>query len=119
MLQEQAVGQVGRGRAERRTPGQVAQTGVGFSLTGIVVEVGHQADTQGVSAVQTLDYTQVAGCLCQTLPETQTTVVHRQGMGIKVTLWKIRGLKESLSQPIRSALITSRITFKSVFELLQ
>lgn len=63
----------------------MTQARVSLSLTGVVVEVGDQADPQGVCVVQAFDYTQVAGRLSQALPETQTTVVHRQGMGVKVT----------------------------------
>lgn len=78
------MGQVGRRGSKGRTPGQVIQAGVGLSLTGVVVEVRYQTDPQRVCAVQAFDYAQIAGCLSQALPETQTTVVHRQGMGIKI-----------------------------------
>lgn len=76
--------QVGGRRAKGRTPGQVTETGVSLPLSGVVVEVGDQAHPQRVSAVQTFDDAQVASCLSQTLPEPQTTVIHRQGMSIKV-----------------------------------
>lgn len=79
------MGEVGRGGSERRPPGQVTQAGVSLPLAGIVVEVGDQADAQRVCAVQALDDTEIAGRLSQTLPEAQTTVIHRQGMGVKVT----------------------------------
>ena len=79
------MGQMGRRGSESRTPGQMTEARVSLSLTGIVVEVGDQTHPQRVCAVQALDYAQIAGCLSQTLPETQTTVVHCQGMGIKVT----------------------------------
>lgn len=79
------MGQVGRGGSERRAPRQVTQAGVSLSLTGVVVQVGDQAEPQRVCAVQALDDAQVAGRLSQALPETQTTVVHRQSMGVKIT----------------------------------
>lgn len=85
MLQKQWVGQVGGRGSERRTPCQVTQAGVRLSLTGVVVEVGDQADPQRVGAVQAFDDAQVAGGLSKALPETQTTVIHRQGMGVKIT----------------------------------
>ena len=85
VLQEEGVGEVGRRGPERRAPGQVAEAGVSLSLAGVVVEVGDQAEAQGVRAVQALDDAQVTGRLSQTLPETQTAVVHRQGMGVKIT----------------------------------
>lgn len=77
--------QVGRGGSEGGAPGQVTEAGVSLSLTGIVVEVGDQADPQGVRTVQAFDYAQVTGRLGQALPETQTTIVHSQGMGVEVT----------------------------------
>lgn len=58
---------------------------VSLPLTSVVVEVRDQTHPQGVSAVQTLDDTQVSSRFSQTLPETQTTVVHGQSMSIKVT----------------------------------
>lgn len=90
MLEEvQAVSEVGgggRGRgAKSRAPGQVAEAGVRLPLAGIVVEVRHQADAQGVGAVQAFDNAEVSGRLCEALSEAQTAVVHRQGMGVKVT----------------------------------
>lgn len=85
VLEEEGVGQVGRRGSKRRAPRQVTQARVSLSLTGIVVEVGDQAEPQRVCAVQAFDYAQIAGRLSQALPETQTTVVHRQGMGIKIT----------------------------------
>lgn len=85
VLEEEGVGEVGRRGSERGAPGEVAQAGVSLSLTGVVVEVGDQADAQRVRAVQAFDYAQIAGRLSQALPETQTTVVHRQGMGVKIT----------------------------------
>lgn len=88
LLPEEEVGQVGGGGwPEGRAPGQVPQPrdGEGLSLGGVAVQVGDQADPQGVSAVQPLDDAQVAGCLSQTLPETQTSVVRGQSTGIKVS----------------------------------
>lgn len=85
MLEEEWVGQVGRRGSKRRAPCQVTQARVSLSLTGIVVQVGDQTDPERVCAVQAFDDAQVAGRLSQALPETQTTVVHRQGMGIEVT----------------------------------
>lgn len=85
MLEEEGVRQVGRRGSKSRAPRQVAQAGVSLSLTGVVVQVGHQTDPQRVCAVQAFDDTQIAGRLSKTLPETQTAVVHGQGMGIKVT----------------------------------
>lgn len=76
---------MGRRGAKRRAPGQVTQAGVSLSLTGVIVEVGHQTEPQRVCAVQAFDDAQVAGRLSQALPETQTAVVHGQGMGIKIT----------------------------------
>lgn len=76
---------MGRRGAERRAPGQVTQAGVSLSLTGVIVEVGDQTEPQRVCAVQAFDDAQVAGRLSQALPETQTSVVHGQGMGIKIT----------------------------------
>lgn len=85
VLEEEGVGQVGRRGSKCRAPCQVTQAGVSLSLTCIVVQVGDQAEPQRVCAVQAFDYAQVAGRLSQALPETQTTVVHGQGMGIKIT----------------------------------
>lgn len=79
------MGQVGRGGSERGAPRQVTQARVSLSLTGVVVQVGDQAEPQRVCAVQALDDAQVAGRLSQALPETQATVVHRQSMGVKIT----------------------------------
>lgn len=76
---------MGRRGAERRAPGQVTQARVSLSLTGVIVKVGDQTETQRVCAVQAFDDAQVAGRLSQALPETQTSVVHGQGMGIKIT----------------------------------
>ena len=84
VLEQERVGEVGRRGSEGRAPRQVTQAGVSLSLTGVVVEVGDQAETQRVCAVQALDDAQVADRLCQTLPETQTAVVHRQGMSVKI-----------------------------------
>lgn len=39
VLEEERVGQVGRRGSKGRAPGQVIQTSVCFSLTGVVVEV--------------------------------------------------------------------------------
>lgn len=77
MLQEERVGEVGRGGAKSRSPCKVAEAGVSLPLAGVVVEVRDQTETQRVSAVQAFNDAQVAGCLRQALPETQTTVVHR------------------------------------------
>lgn len=85
VLQEEGVGQVGRRRSERRAPRQVSQARMSLSLTGVVVQVGDEAEPQRVRAVQAFDYAQIAGRLSQALPETQTTIVHRQGMGVKIT----------------------------------
>jgi len=79
------VRQVRRRGSKRRAPRQVTQAGVSLSLAGVVVEVGDQADPQRVRAVQAFDDAQITGRLRQTLPETQTTVVHSQGMGVKIT----------------------------------
>ena len=82
------MGQLGGGgRRKGRAPGQVPypRDGEGLSLGRVAIQVGDQADPQGVSAVQPLDDAQVAGCLSQTLPETQTSVVRGQSTGIKVT----------------------------------
>lgn len=84
VLEEERVGEVGRRGSERRAPRQVTQARVSLSLTGVVVEMGDQTDTQRVCAVQAFDDAQIAGRLSQALPETQTTVVHRQGMGVKI-----------------------------------
>ena len=78
------MGEVGRRGPEGRAPRQVAQAGVSLPLAGVVVQVGDQTDPQRVRAVQAFDYTQVAGRLGQALPETQTPVVHRQGVGVEV-----------------------------------
>lgn len=71
------MGEVGRGGPKCRSPCKVTEAGVGLPLAGIVVQVGDQTETQRVGAVQAFNDAQVAGCLSQTLPETQTTVVHR------------------------------------------
>lgn len=84
VLEEQGVGQVGRRGSKGGAPCQMTQPGVSLSLTGVVVQVGDKTQTQRVCAVQAFNYTQIAGRLSQALPETQTTVVHRQGMGIKI-----------------------------------
>lgn len=84
LLEEEGVCQVGGGRSKSRAPGQVTETGVRLPLSGVVVEMGDQAHPQRVSAVQTFNYAQVASRLSQTLPEPQSTVIHRQGMSIKV-----------------------------------
>lgn len=85
VLEEEGVGQVGSRGSKCGAPRQVAQAGMSLPLAGVVVEVGDQAETQRVCAVQALDDAQVAGRLSQALPETQTAVVHRQGMGVKIT----------------------------------
>lgn len=85
MLQEDGVCKVGRGGSKSGTPGQVTQAGVSLSLTGIVVQMRDQANPQRVCAIQALNDAKIAGCFSQALPETQTTIVHRQGMGVKVT----------------------------------
>lgn len=85
VLQEEGVGQVGRWRSERGAPGQVTQARMGLSLTGVVVQVGDETEPQRVRAVQAFDYAQIAGRLSQALPETQTAIVHRQGMGVEIT----------------------------------
>lgn len=76
VLEHEVMSQVGWRRTEGRPPGQVTQAGVGLPLGGVAVEVGHQADAQGVGTVQPLDDAQVTSCLCQALPETQPSVVH-------------------------------------------
>lgn len=85
VLEEEGVGEVGRGGSKRRPPSQVTQAGVSLPLAGVVVQVGDQTDAQRVCAVQAFDDAEIAGRLSQTLPEAQTAVVHRQGMGVKVT----------------------------------
>lgn len=85
MLEEDGVCKVGRRGSKGRTPGQVTQAGVSLSLTGIVVQMRDQANPQRVCAIQALNDAKIAGCFSQALPETQTTIVHRQGMGVKVT----------------------------------
>lgn len=85
VLQQQRVAEVGRGGGEGRAPGQMAQAGVGLPLAGVVVEVGHQAQAEGVGAVQPLHQAQVARRLSQTLPEAQTSVVHGQSVGVEKT----------------------------------
>lgn len=85
VLEEERVGEVGRRGSERRAPRQVTQTGVSLSLTGVVVEMGDQTEAQRVRAVQAFDDAQIASRLSHTLPETQTTVVHRQSMSVKIT----------------------------------
>ena len=79
------MGEVGRGRSIGRAPGQVFQSGVHLSLRGTVAEVGHQAHAEGVRAVPALDDAQVAGCLCQALPEAQAAVILSKSMSLKVT----------------------------------
>lgn len=85
MLEENGMRNVGRRGSKSRTPGQVTQAGVSLSLTGVVVQMRDEADSQRVCAVQALNDAEIAGGFSQALPETQTTVIHRQGMGIKVT----------------------------------
>ena len=85
VLEHEVVSQVSRGGTEGRAPGQVTQTRVGLPLGCIAVEVGHKADAEWVGTVQPLNDTQVAGCLGQALPESQPSVVHGQGVGVKVT----------------------------------
>lgn len=85
VLEEQRVAEVGRRGREGRAPGQVTQTRVGLPLAGVAVQVGHQAQPQGVGAVQAFDDAQVACRLGQALPEAQTPVVHRQSVGIEIT----------------------------------
>lgn len=79
------MGQVSRRGSKRRAPRQVTEARMSLSLTGVVVEVGDQTDPQRVCAVQAFNYAQIAGRLSQTLPETQTSVVHCQSMGVEVT----------------------------------
>lgn len=79
------MGQVGRRRSERGAPSQVTEARVSLSLTGVVVEVGDQADPQRVCAVQAFDDAQISCSLSQTLPETQTSVIHCQSMSVKIT----------------------------------
>lgn len=85
VLEEEGVGQVGRRGSKRRAPSKVTQARVSLSLTGVVVKVGDQTEAKGVCAVQALDNAQIAGCLSHALPETQTTIVHCQGMSVKIT----------------------------------
>lgn len=86
------MSQMARRSAESRTPRQVTQTGVSFSLRGVAVQVRNQADAEGVGVVQPLDDAEVAGRLRQTLAETQPTVIHGQSMSIKVTCRRERKL---------------------------
>lgn len=79
------MGKVGGRGPKSRSPCKVAEAGVSLPLAGVVVEVRDQTETQRVSAVQAFNDAQVAGCLSEALPETQATVVHCQGMGIKIT----------------------------------
>lgn len=83
---------MGRGSSVGRAPGQVFQSSVHLPLRGAVAEVGHQAYTEGVCAVPTLDDAQVASCLCQALPEAQAAVILSKSMSLKVTC---QGRKQS------------------------
>lgn len=74
-----------RGTSIGRAPGQVLQSSVHLPLRGVVAEVGHQAYTEGVCTVPTLDDAQVASRLCQALSEAQAAVILRKSMSLKVT----------------------------------
>lgn len=60
------------------------QSCVHFPLRGVVAEVGYQTYTEGVCTLPTLYDAQVAGCLCQALPEAQAAVIFSEGMSLKV-----------------------------------
>lgn len=59
------------------------QSSVHFPMGGIVAEVGHQANTEGVCALTALHDAQVAGCLCQALPEAQAAVILSKSVSLK------------------------------------
>lgn len=61
------------------------QSSVHLSLRGVAAEVGHQTYTEGVCALPTLYDAQVAGCLCQALPEAQAAVILSESVSLKVT----------------------------------
>lgn len=79
------VGERGWGCSICRAPSKVFQSSVHLPLRGVVAEVGHQADPQGVCTLPALDDAQVTGRLCQTLPEAQTAVILSKSMSLKVT----------------------------------
>lgn len=79
------MSQVAGRRPECGAPRQVAQSRMSFPLRGVTVQVRNQADAEGVRVVQALDDTEVTRRLCQTLAETQPTVIHGQRVSIKVT----------------------------------
>lgn len=59
------------------------QSSVHLPMGGVVAEVGHQANTEGVRALTALHDTQVAGCLCQALPEAQAAVILSKSVSLK------------------------------------
>lgn len=52
-------------------------------LGSVVAEVGHQAEAEGVRALAALHDAQVAGGLCQTLPEAQAAVILGKSVSLK------------------------------------
>lgn len=70
------------------------QSRVHLPLRGVVAEVGHQTYTEGVRALPTLYDAQVAGRLCQTLPEAQAAVILSKSMSLKVTCQERKQIQE-------------------------
>ena len=61
------------------------QSGVHLPLRGVAAEVGHQAHAEGVGTLPPFYHAQVAGCLCQALPEAQAAIILSQRVSLKVS----------------------------------
>ncbi|MEQ2216333.1 hypothetical protein XENOCAPTIV_014434 [Xenoophorus captivus] len=64
--------------------GQMFQSSVHLPLRGVVAEMGYQTHPQGVCTIPALDNAQVAGRLCQALPEAQAAVILSKSVSLKV-----------------------------------